>query len=71
MRMLQYGSRGFDSQLAAFCRAAAPSPALQATVATILADVRERGDAAIVDQAARIDGAALTPRPRPRRAIRP
>ena len=55
MRMLQYGSRGFDSQLAAFCRAAAPSPALQATVATILADVRERGDAAIVDQAARID----------------
>jgi histidinol dehydrogenase len=62
MRTLQYGSRGFGSQLAAFCRAAAPSPALQATVAAILADVRERGDAAVVDQAARIDGAALTPR---------
>jgi histidinol dehydrogenase len=62
MRTLQYGSRGFDSQLAAFCRAAAPSPALQETVAAILADVRQRGDAAIVDQAARIDGARLAPR---------
>ena len=62
MRTLHYGSRGFGSQLALFCRAAAPSPELQATVAAILADVRERGDAAIVDQAARIDHATLTPR---------
>lgn len=62
MRTLQYGSRGFGSQLAAFCRAAAPSPTLQETVAAILADVRERGDAAVADQAARIDGARLTPR---------
>lgn len=62
MRTLQSGSHGFTSQLAAFCRAAAPSPALQETVAAILADVRQRGDAAIVDQAARIDGARLTPR---------
>ena len=62
MRTLHYGSRGFSPQLAAFCQAAAPSPALQATVAEILADVRERGDAAIVDQALRIDHATLTPR---------
>lgn len=35
---------------------------MQNAVATILADVRARGDAAIVRQAARIDGARLTPR---------
>jgi histidinol dehydrogenase len=62
MRLLRYRSRNFRNQLAAFCRAAAPSRELQETVAAILADVRERGDAAVVDQAARIDKAALTPR---------
>jgi histidinol dehydrogenase len=62
MRLLHYGSRNFRSQLAAFCRAAAPARELQETVAAILADVRERGDAAVVEQAARIDGATLTPR---------
>jgi histidinol dehydrogenase len=62
MRTLRYRSRNFRSQLAAFCRAAAPARELQETVAAILADVRERGDAAVVDQAARIDGARLTPR---------
>src|SRR5208283_1057190 len=62
MRLLRYRSRTFRSQLAAFCRAAAPARELQETVAAILADVRERGDAAVVDQAARIDGARLTPR---------
>jgi histidinol dehydrogenase len=62
MRLLRYSSRNFRSQLAAFCRAAAPARELQETVAAILADVRERGDAAVVDQAARIDKVALTPR---------
>ncbi len=62
MRLLRSRSRGFHSRLAAFCRAAAPARELQKTVAAILADVRERGDAAVVDQAARIDGARLTPR---------
>jgi histidinol dehydrogenase len=61
MRLLHYCSRDFRSRLAAFCRAAAPARELQETVAAILADVRERGDAAVVDQAARIDGATLTP----------
>lgn len=61
MRTLRHGSRNFYSQLAAFCREAAPSRQLQAAVAAILADVHERGDAAIVHQAARIDGARLTP----------
>jgi len=62
MRLLRCRSRNFRSQLAAFCRTAAPARELQESVAAILADVRERGDAAIVDQAARIDGAKLTPR---------
>ena len=61
MRLLHFGSRNFRSQLAAFCRAAAPARELQETVAAILADVRARGDAAVVDCAARIDGARLTP----------
>lgn len=61
MRLLHYSSRNFRSQLAAFCRAAAPARELQEIVAAILADVRERGDAAVVDCAARIDGARLTP----------
>jgi histidinol dehydrogenase len=62
MRLLRYSSRDFRSRLAAFCRTAAPARAMQAAVAAILADVRKRGDAAIVRQAARIDGAQLTPR---------
>ena len=61
MRLLHYSSRNFRSQLAAFCRAAAPARELQETVAAILADVRERGDAAVVECAARIDGATLAP----------
>ena len=60
MRTIRYGSRDFSFQLAAFCRGATPSHRMQAAVAAILADVRRRGDAAIVHHAARIDGARLT-----------
>jgi histidinol dehydrogenase len=62
MRTLRYGSRDFRTQLAVFCRAAAPAREMRDAVAAILADVREHGDAAIVRQAARIDGARLAPR---------
>jgi len=61
MRLLRFGTRNFRPRLAAFCRTAAPPRAMQEAVAAILADVREHGDAAIVRQAARIDGARLTP----------
>jgi histidinol dehydrogenase len=61
MRTLRHGSRNFRSQLAAFCRGAAPSRQMQAAVAAILDDIRARGDTAIVHHAARIDGARLTP----------
>ncbi len=61
MRTLRYGSRDFRSQLAAFGRGATPSRQIPETVAGILEDVRAHGDAAIVRQAGRIDGARLTP----------
>ena len=73
MRTIRFGSRDSSSQLAAFCQGAAPSRRVQAAVAAILADIRRRGDAAIVHHAARIDGASLTPsqfRVRPAEIIR-
>jgi len=73
MRTLRFGTRDFRSRLAAFGRGAAPSRPMQETVAAILADVRAGGDAAIVRQAARIDGARLTPadfRVRPAEIVR-
>lgn len=62
MRTLRYESRGFRSQLAAFCRAATSSRPMENAVAAILDDVRVHGDAAVVRHAARIDGARLKPR---------
>ncbi len=62
MPTLRFSSRGFRSALASFCRAAAPAHEMQQAVAAILRDVREQGDAAIVRQATRIDGATLAPR---------
>jgi len=61
MRTLRYGSRNFRSRLALFGRGAVPSRQMQEAVAAILADVRAHGDAAIVRQAARIDGVRLAP----------
>ena len=60
MRTLRCGSSDFSSRLAAFCQGVVPSRRMQEAVAGILADVRLHGDAAIVRQAARIDGARLT-----------
>ena len=61
MRILRFGSREFRPQLAAFARGAAPSREMRETVAAILADVQQHGDAAIVRQAARIDHVRLAP----------
>jgi len=60
MRLLHYCSATSAPDLPRSA-GAAPARELQETVAAILADVRERGDAAVVDQAAHIDGATLTP----------
>ncbi len=57
MKLLRHGSRNFDADLAAFCAAAAPSRDLVDAVAGILGDVRARGDEAVLEYAAKFDGA--------------
>jgi histidinol dehydrogenase len=62
MRILSTSAKTFADELAAFCRTAAASPEMTGAVAAILADVRERDDAAIVYYAAKFDSAKLAPR---------
>ena len=62
MRILSASTKTFADELAAFCRTAAASPEMIGAVAAILADVRERNDAAIVYYAAKFDSAKLAPR---------
>ena len=62
MRILSASTKTFADELAAFCRTAAASPEMVGAVAAILADVRERNDAAIVYYAAKFDSAKLAPR---------
>jgi histidinol dehydrogenase len=62
MRTLSFASKTFDSELARFCRSAAVPAEISASVATILAAVRERGDEAVAEYALKFDGAALLPR---------
>ncbi len=62
MRILSVSSKSFQEDLAAFCRTASASKEMIDSVAAILADVRERGDAAITYYAAKFDGAKLAPR---------
>lgn len=62
MRTLSTASKRFDSDLAAFCRAAAPSPEVSVSVARILADVRSGGDAAVARYALKFDRARIKPR---------
>ncbi|MCX5736487.1 MAG: histidinol dehydrogenase [candidate division NC10 bacterium] len=61
MRLMEAGSvecAGFLQALRR--RGTIPDPAVEATVRAILEDVRTRGDAALFDHAARLDGARLT-----------
>jgi histidinol dehydrogenase len=62
MRLLNSSSKTFADDLAAFCRTADASPEITASVAAILADVRARGDEAVVYYAAKFDGAKLRAR---------
>jgi histidinol dehydrogenase len=61
VKRLVAGRPGFPAELAAFSRAAAPTPAIRAAVAEILDGVARRGDRAIVAYARRFDGARLRP----------
>lgn len=60
MRILRFDEPDFASRMLALQRTASPSPEVVATVAGILADIRQRGDAALIDYTRRFDGAALS-----------
>jgi len=57
LRELDSRAAGFDAELNALIRfEAAQDPAIDEAVASIIADVRERGDAAVLEYTARFDG---------------
>ncbi len=62
MRTLHFASKTFSADLAAFCRSALAPREITESVAAILADVRERGDEAVVYYAAKFDSAKLRAR---------
>ncbi|ACB73481.1 histidinol dehydrogenase [Opitutus terrae] len=62
MRILHHASKTFDADVADFCRTTMVPREITESVAAILADVRERGDEAVVYYAAKFDGAKLRAR---------
>lgn len=61
MQIVSASAPDFQKQLADFCAQAGPSAELSQTVADVIAQVRARGDAALLDYTRRFDGVALTP----------
>jgi len=61
MQILRSGDADFNRKLAPLLNRVAFDPQIEAGVATILADVRRRGDAALSDYAQKYDGVSLTP----------
>jgi len=62
VRFLQASSKTFQNDLAEFCRGSIVPKEISDSVAAILADVRVRGDEAVVYYAAKFDGAKLRAR---------
>ena len=62
MRSLQFASKTFSRDLAAFCESAVVPREIVDSVSSILADVRQRGDEAVGYYAAKFDGAKLRAR---------
>jgi histidinol dehydrogenase len=61
VRRLDASAPGFERELSALTAfEAAQDPAVDATVARIVADVRERGDAALIEYTRQFDGVAAT-----------
>jgi histidinol dehydrogenase len=62
VRLIQFSSKTFDSDLAEFCRGAAVPKDIRDAVTSILADITQRGDEAVCYYAAKFDGAKLRAR---------
>lgn len=61
MRFLSHKSRGFSREIARLDREAEPSAEVRETVAGIIADIRRRGDAALVGYTAKFGGPRIKP----------
>ena len=61
MRLLKFTDRGFDRTIAIFNRQAEPGDEVRATVSEILAAVRKRGDAALLEYTQKFGGPKLAP----------
>jgi len=59
MTVLKPGASNYKAALAALDRSAEPDPRVSETVAKIIADIRERGDAALIEYTERFGGARL------------
>jgi len=62
MTILKPGAPGYKAALAALNRDAEPDPRVSETVAAIIADIRKRGDAALIALTEKFGGPRLTPR---------
>ena len=62
MTLLRSSDKDFRSQLRAFVGSGEAAPDVRATVASIIADVKARGDIAVLDYTAKFDHAKLTVR---------
>lgn len=62
MRILSFVSKTFQDELVAFCRESIVPKEISDSVASILSDVRQRGDEAVSYYAAKFDGAKLAAR---------
>jgi histidinol dehydrogenase len=62
MTLLRTSDKDFRSQLRAFVGSGEAAPDVRATVASIIADVKARGDIAVLDYTAKFDHAKLTVR---------
>ncbi len=65
MTVLKPGSPNYKAALAALDRSAEPDPRVRDTVARIIADIRARGDAALIEYTEKFGGPKLTPKELP------
>ena len=61
MRLISYKDRGFDRALAQLNRQAEPRPEVRETVSEIIAAVRKKGDAALLDYSVKFGGPKISP----------